>query len=311
MDKNAKILVVGHDDIIENSLFNYFQAQGFRHVYSSSHLPLEVYNQNAVEYFFEKVRPDYVFLGSTQSGGIMINQKHPAEFIYSNLESQNNIIHMAYRFEAKKLVFFAGSCIYPKKSPQPIKEEYLLTGSLEETSEPYSIAKIAGVKMCQSYKRQYGFNAITVILATVYGPGSDVNIETAHVIGALIGKFSEAALRKDKKVTIWGSGRARREFIYTDDFVDATVFLMKKYDSMEVMNVGCGKDVSVAELAGIIKDICGFRGDIEFDKTKPDGTMKKLMSHSRLKKLGWKAKIDLKEGIKRTYEWYTKKLTAV
>lgn len=306
MDKKTRILIVGHNDIIENSLYGYFQSQGFTNVFSSSRIGPDVLNQSAINHFFEGEKPEYVFLASTRSGGISANQKFPAEFIYSNLESQNNIIHAAYKHGVKKLLYFAGSCVYPKETPQPIKEEYLLTGALEATSEPYSVAKIAGIKLCQAYKKQYGFNVIIAIPATVYGPGSDVELETAHVIGALIGKFANAMSKNDKEVVVWGTGAPRREFIFADDFVDACLFLLEKYNDSEMINVGCGQDVSIKELAQIIKGISGFKGKITFDKTKPDGTMAKLTDNSKIIKLGWKAKVDLQSGIEKTYQWYIK-----
>ncbi|HOW35774.1 MAG TPA: GDP-L-fucose synthase [Candidatus Omnitrophota bacterium] len=304
MNHNSAILVVGHDDIIDNSLFNYFKAHNFKKVYSSFRAGLDVLNQGAVRSFLKSKRIDYVFLSSTRSGGIAANQKYAAEFIYSNLESQNNIIHASYQSNVKKLMYFAGSCAYPKETPQPIKEKYLLTGPLESTSEPYSVAKIAGIKLCQAYKRQYGFNTVVAVPSTIYGPGSDVDITTAHVIGALIGKFHEAKSRNKNEVVVWGSGKPRREFLYADDFVDACLFLMNTYEDAEMINVGCGFDVSIKELAEMIAEVSGFKGKIVFDRTKPDGTMRKLMDNSRIKRLGWRPKIGLKEGIKKTYDWY-------
>lgn len=307
MNRHSAILIVGHDDIIDNSLLYYFKAHNFKKVYSSSHAGLDVLSQGAVRSFLKSKKIDYVFLSSARSGGIVANQKYAAEFIYSNLESQNNIIHAAYQSGVKKLMYFAGSCVYPKEAPQPIKEKYLLTGPLEITSEPYSVAKIAGIKLCQTYQRQYGFNAVVAIPSTVYGPGSDADIATAHVIGALIGKFSEAKARDEKKVVVWGSGKPRREFLYADDFVDACLFLMNTYEDAEMINVGCGFDVSIKELAEMIAQISGFKGKIVFDRTKPDGTMRKLMDNSRIKRLGWRPKVSLKEGIRKTYQWCIKK----
>ena len=310
MDRKTKILIVGHNDIIENSLLRYFDSNGFENIFSSSRIAPDFLNQSALFRFFEAQRPEYVFLASTRSGGIAANQKFAAEFIYSNLESQNNVIHASYKFGVRKLLFFAGSCVYPKECPQPIREEYLFTGPLEPTSEAYSIAKIAGIKLCQAYKKQHGFNAIVVIPATVYGPGSDVESETAHVIGALIGKFAAAVSQNDNKVVIWGTGVPRREFLFTDDFVDGCLFLTEKYHGNEMINMGCGTDVSVKELANIIKEISGFKGKIVFDKTKPDGTMKKLMDNTRMTKLGWRAKVPLRDWIEKTYQWYNEEKMA-
>ena len=310
MNKDSKILIVGHNDIIENSLVQYFRENGFKNIFSSSAIALDPAIQPATYHFFSTYRPDYVFLGSTRSGGIEANQKHAAEFIYHNLESQNNIVYAAQKFGTQKLLFFAGSCVYPKECPQPIKEEYLLTGPLEKTSEPYSIAKIAGIKLCQTYKKQFGLNAVVMIPATIYGSGSDTDIETAHVIGALLGKFTEAVENNQPEVIVWGTGAPRREFLHEDDFVSASVFLMEHYDGEEMINVGCGSDVSIKELAQIIAEITGFRGSIKFDSTKPDGTMRKLVDNSRIAKMGWKAKVGLKEGIAKTYQGYKKCLPA-
>lgn len=304
MNKDSKILIVGHNDIIENSLYQHFKTNGYKNVFSSSAIGLNTTVQPSVYDFFQTNRPEYVFLGSVQSGGIEANIKHGAEFIYHNCESQNNIIYAAWKFGVRKLVYFAGSCVYPKVCPQPMKEEYLLTSELEKTSEAYAVAKIAGIKMCQAFKKQYGFNAVVSIPATVYGPGSDTDIETAHVIGALIGKFAEAIKNNQKEVTVWGSGNPRREFMYADDFVDAAVFLMEKYDGEDIINTGCGSDVSIKELAQAIGRVSGFKGNIVFDKTKPDGTMLKLMDNGRITRLGWKGKSKLEDGIEKTYKWY-------
>lgn len=304
MDKQSKILIVGHNDIIENALVAHFQQAGYKNIFSSSALALNPTIQPSVYQFFQKRRPEYVFLASTKSGGIEANMKHSAEFIYHNLESQNNVVYAAHSFGVKKLLYFAGSCIYPKVCPQPIKEEYLLTAPLEPTSEAYSIAKIAGLKLCQHYRRQYQMNNIVAIPATIYGPGSDVDLETAHVIGALIGKFSRAVKENHKEVTVWGTGKPRREFLYVDDFVDACLFLMEHYEEESQIHIGCGTDVSIQELAEIISEIAGFKGNIVLDSTRPDGTMQKLMDNSRITKMGWKAKVGLKEGIRKTYQWY-------
>jgi GDP-L-fucose synthase len=304
MDKQSKILIVGHNDIIERSLTTYFQKSGYSHIFSSSEIALNPIIQPSVYEFFQKYRPDYVFLGSTKSGGIEANIKHSAEFIYHNLESQNNIVYASHMFGVKKLLYFAGSCIYPKVCPQPIKEEHLLTAPLESTSEAYSIAKIAGLRLCQHFCRQHKANNIIAIPATIYGPGSDVDLETAHVIGALIGKFAKAVKENQKEVIVWGTGTPRREFLYADDFVDACLFLMEKYEEEQQIHVGCGYDVSIKELADIIADVSGFKGKIILDASKPDGTMQKLLDNSRITNMGWKAKTSLKEGIQKTYQWY-------
>lgn len=304
MNKDAPILVVGHNDVIEKSLTDHFTADHFTRVFSSSAIALNTAIQPAVYDFFAQHRPEYVFLASTRSGGIEANQKQPAEFIYHNLESQNNVVYAAWKFGVKKLLYFASSCVYPKGCPQPIKPEYLLTGELEETSEPYAVAKIAGIKLCQSYRRQYGLNAIVAVPATIYGPGSDADPATAHVLGALLGKFIDAVKNNSPQVTIWGTGAPQREFLYADDFVAAAIFLMERYNGEEAAHIGCGSDASIKELAKIIREVSGFQGKIAFDTSKPDGTMQKLLDNSRLTKLGWQAKVPLREGIERTYAWH-------
>ncbi|MBF0522071.1 MAG: GDP-L-fucose synthase [Candidatus Omnitrophica bacterium] len=307
MDKNSKIFVVGHNDIIENSLVEYFEASGYTHIISSSKIGINTTIQASVYGFFASERPDYVFLGSTRSGGIEANQKMGAEFMYHNLESQNNIIYAAQKFGVKKLLYLAGSCVYPKVCDQPMKEEYIGTGKMEETSEAYSLAKLAGIKLAQMFHRQYGLNAIVAIPPTVYGPGSDVNLETAHVMGALIGKFANAMKNNQPEVVIWGTGNPRREFLFKDDFAQACSFLMEHYDEEAVINIGCGSDVSIKDLASLIANAAGFKGKLVFDSSKPDGAMRKLLDNSRIAHLGWKAKKELKEGIKETYQWFLNK----
>jgi GDP-L-fucose synthase len=304
MDKNSRILIVGHNNVIEKSLIRHFSSEGFARVVSVSQTGLDVLRQETVEKFFKDEKPAYVFLSSVCSGGIEANQKFPAQFIYENLQAQNNVVHAAYKNGVKKLLFYAASCVYPKEGPSPIKEDSLLTGALEPTSEPYAVAKIAGIKLCQSYRRQHGFKAVVAVPATIYGPGSDTDFATAHVMGALIGKFHQAAKDNQPEVVVWGSGRPRREFLYADDFVSASLFLMERYDDPGLINAGCGRDISVKELAGIIKDVSGFKGKIVFDKTRPDGALSKLLDNRRLSKLGWKPKVGLEEGIEKTYKWY-------
>lgn len=304
MRRNSKIFIVGHNDSVENSLRGYFQAQGYSQVISNTYGIINVLNESQVDIFFKEFEPEYVFLGSLRSGGIAANQKSPAEFIYENIQSQNLVIEAARRWKVKKLLYFSSSCVYPKNAKQPIKESSLLTGPLEETSEAYAVAKIAGTKMCQAYKAQYNFNAIAAVPATLYGPGSDTDIETAHVLGALIAKFHKAKIENAKEVTVWGSGKPRREFLYVDDFASACLFLMENYDGAQLINAGSGVDVTIKQLAGMVKNASGFKGKIIFDTTKPDGTTRKLMDNSRMKKLGWKPKVSLEEGIEKTYQWY-------
>ena len=304
MNKESRILVVGHNDIIENVLYTYFKFSGYTNIFSSSRIGLNPTVQASVYAFFQKVRPEYVFLGSTRSGGIDANVKNPAEFLYHNSESQNNIFYSSQKFGVKKLLYIAGSCVYPKECPQPMKEEHLLTGTLEQTSEPYSVAKIAGIKLCQAFRKQYGLNAIAMVPATVYGPGSDVNIETAHVIGALMGKFVNAVVKGRQKVSVWGTGNPRREFLYIDDFLAAALHLMDYYNGEKPVNVGSGSDVTIKELTETIIRAVGFEGEAVFDETKPDGTMKKLLDSSYVNSLGWKAKVFLDQGIRKTYDGY-------
>ncbi len=303
---NSRIFIVGHKDSVENSLLAGLAGRGFKNVFSNNKTKVNVCDQHKTAEFFKDVKPEYVFLGSIRSGGIGANLKYPAEFIYENCQAQNNVIQAAYCNGAKKLLYFTGSCAYPAFAKQPIKEEALLTGELEKSSEPYSVAKIAGAVMCQAYRRQYGFNAIVAVPATLYGPGSDSDMENAHVMGALIAKFHKAVADGDKEVVVWGTGKARREFLYVDDFVNACVFLMDTYDGAGMINMGCGHDVTIRELASMIAKASGFKGRIAFDTAKPDGTMRKLMDNHRITKLGWEPKVDLEEGIRKTYQWYRK-----
>lgn len=307
MHLDSKIFIVGHNDSIENSLKGYFKIQGFRHVISNAQDRIDVLNPLSVENFFKKFKPAYVFLGSVRSGGIAANQKYPAEFIYENSQAQNLVIEAACHYKVKKLLYFSSSCTYPKDAKQPIVEASLLTGPLEPTSEAYAVAKIAGTKMCQAYRAQYGLNAITAVPATLYGPGSDIDIENAHVLGALIAKFHKAQNEGAQQVVVWGSGKPRREFLYVDDFVSACLFLMEHYDSTEPINIGTGDDVTIQQLAMMIKKVSGFKGKIVFDASKPDGVMRKLMDNSRIRKRGWKPKVSLEEGIEKTYQWYVHK----
>lgn len=307
MNTKSRILIVGHHDIVDNSLRDYFQSQGYENVISSADIALDTTIQSSVYHFFSENRPEYVFLTSTRSGGIQANIEQPAEFIYHNLESQNNVIYAARKFQTKKLLFLASSCVYPKVCVQPMKEDLILTGKMEETSEPYSIAKAAGIKMCQAYKKQYGLNAIVMIPATVFGPGADVDLTRSHVAGALIAKFAEAVKQGKSEIDVWGSGKPRREFLYVDDFVDACLYLMKNYEGEEVVNVGIGQDFSIVELAEKIAKIAGFKGTIKYDLSKPDGTMKKLLDNGRMQQLGWKPKVSFEEGLRRTFEWYINK----
>ena len=306
MDKGAKILVVGHQDIIQKSLNEHLAQEKFRHTTTLVQAGIDVFDQTAVKDFFKREKFEYVFLASTHSGGIEANQKRAAEFIYSNLMSQCNIIDAAYRNGVKKLLLFSSSCVYPKFCPQPIREEYLMTGPMEPTSEAYATAKLAGIRMCQAYRRQYGFNAIVMIPTTVYGPGEDMDPATSHVLGALMAKFHQAVATGAKNVAVWGSGRPRREFLYKEDFARAAVFCMDRYEAEMIINAGIGEDVAIADLAKLMAKVTGFKGEIVFDSSKPDGAMQKLLDSCRFAQLGWTPSVLLSEGITRMYDWYQK-----
>jgi len=307
MHRKSRIFIVGHNDSVENFLRGYFKAQGYSQVISNTQDRINVLDQSKFESFFKKFKPEYVFLGSLRSGGIAANQKYPGEFIYENIQSQSLVIEAAHRCGVKKLLYFASSCVYPKEAKHPIKETSILTGPLEPTSESYAVAKIAGIRTCQAYKAQYGFNVLAVVPATLYGTGSDTDIQTAHVLGALIAKFQKAKIEGASEVVVWGSGKPRREFLYLDDFVSACLFLMEHDQGTDLINVGSGCDVTIKQLASMIKNISGFKGKIKFDTTKPDGTMRKFLDSSRMRKLGWKPKVSLEEGIEKTYRWYVSK----
>jgi GDP-L-fucose synthase len=304
MESDSKIYIAGHTGLVGSAIQRKLKEQGYSNIIGRTREELDLERQTQVEPFFEEQRPEYVFLAAAKVGGIFANNSFPAEFIYSNIMVQTNIIHSAYRTGAKKLLFLGSSCIYPKHCPQPMKEEYLLTGPLEPTNEPYALAKIAGIRTCQSYNRQYGTNYISVMPTNLYGPHDNFDLETSHVIPALIRKFHEAKIQSNSSVTIWGTGSPRREFLHVDDLADACIFLMNHYDESDMINIGCGEDISIAELALLIKDIVGYTGNIEYNIDKPDGTSQKLLDVTKLKGLGWQPKLSLREGIKKTYEWY-------
>lgn len=303
MHKDERIYVAGHRGLVGSALVRKLRAEGYSHLILKTRDELDLTDQRAVEEFFAKERPDYVFLAAAKVGGILANSTYPADFIRINLQIQTNVIDAAYRYGVKKLLFLGSSCIYPKYAPQPMKEEYLLTGPLEPTNEPYAIAKIAGIKMCQAYRRQYGFNAISLMPTNLYGPGDNFDPMTSHVIPALIRKFHEAK-EKGQPVTVWGTGTPRREFLHVDDLADAALFLMKVYEDEAIINVGTGEDISIKELAELIAEVVGFKGEILYDTSKPDGTPRKLLDVSRLFSMGWRPKISLREGIAATYQWF-------
>ncbi|HDM75215.1 MAG TPA: GDP-L-fucose synthase [Deltaproteobacteria bacterium] len=304
MEQNSKIYVAGHRGLVGSAIAGKLRASGYNNLVTRTSKELDLRLQADVNSFFEQERPDYVFLAAAKVGGILANNTYPAEFLYDNLMIQSNIIHYAYVCGVKKLLFLGSSCIYPKLSPQPMKEEYLLDGKLESTNEPYAIAKIAGIKMCQSYNRQYGTNFISIMPTNLYGPNDNFDLETSHALPALLRKFHEAKMNKEPFVKIWGTGSPRREFLYVDDLADACVFLMQNYDEDQIINVGTGEDISIRELALLIKEITGYEGELKFDVSKPDGTPRKLLDVSKLTDLGWEAKTGLRGGITKTYQWY-------
>lgn len=310
MDKASRIYVAGHRGFAGSAICRRLQRDGFHNLILRTRGELDLLSSSAVEAFFENEKPEYVFLAAAKVGGILANNSYPADFLRDNLVIQNNVIDAAYRFGVKKLEFLGSSCIYPKMAPQPIKEEYLLTGPLEPTNEWYAVAKIAGIKMAQAYRKQYGFRAISLMPTNLYGPGDNFDLNSSHVLPALLRKAHEARVSGTPELTVWGTGTVRREFLHVDDLADAAVFLMQAYDDAEIVNVGTGSDVTIRELVEMIQRITGWQGRLVFDTSKPDGTPRKLLDVSRLTALGWRARISLKEGIRSTYEWYQRNCPA-
>jgi len=308
MKTTDKIYVAGHRGLVGSAIYRRLQALGYENLITRTHNELNLTEQEAVRAFFAQEKPDYVFLAAAKVGGIYANNTYPAEFIRDNLQIQTNVIDAAWRNGVQKLQFLGSSCIYPKFAPQPMSEDCLLTGVLEPTNEWYAIAKIAGIKMCQAYKRQYGFNAISLMPTNLYGEGDNFHPENSHVLPALLRRFHEAKVEGKTEVVVWGTGNPRREFLHVDDLADGAIFLMQHYDGEEFVNVGWGEDISIGELAVLIKDIVGFSGKLEFDSSKPDGTPRKLLDISRLRSLGWSPQIGLKEGITSTYAWFREHL---
>lgn len=304
MHSSDPIYVAGHRGLVGSALVRRLRADGATRVILRTRDMLDLCDQAAVNRFFEQERPAYVFLAAARVGGILANSTFPGDFIRENLMVQSNVIDASWRYGARKLLFLGSSCIYPRLAPQPIREEYLLTGPLEETNEPYAIAKIAGLKTVQAYRRQYGFDGICIMPTNLYGPGDNFDLADSHVLPALIRKFDEAKSARAPEVVVWGTGTPRREFLHVDDLADAAVYLMRNYESEDIINVGMGEDVSIAELAAIVREVVGFDGRIVFDSRKPDGTPRKVLDVSRLNALGWRARIGLRDGIHSTYQWY-------
>jgi GDP-L-fucose synthase len=311
MNKDSKIYVAGHRGMVGSAIVRKLQEQGHTNIIMRTSAELDLRNQQAVNAFFEKERPEYVFVAAAKVGGILANNTYRAEFLYDNLMIQSNVIHASYLQGVKKLMFLGSSCIYPKLAPQPLKEEYLLTGELEPTNEPYAIAKIAGIKMCDAYRHQYGCNFISVMPTNLYGPNDNYDLQSSHVLPALIRKFHEAKVNNAPSVVIWGSGSPRREFLHADDLADACYFLMQRYNEPGFVNIGTGEDIPIKDLALLIKEIVGYTGKLEHDLSKPDGTPRKLMDVQRLHSLGWKAKIGLREGIEKVYHEFSQRYSSV
>lgn len=312
MNKNSKIYVAGHRGLVGSSIVRLLEKKGYKNLILKTRQELDLLDQQVVSDFFKKEKPEYVFLAAAKVGGIMANKTYPASFIYDNLQIQNNIIHQSYLSGVKKLLFLGSVCIYPKLCPTPVKEEYLLSGYLEPTNEPYAIAKIAGLKMCQSYNRQYGTNFIGIMPANLYGYNDNFDLNSSHVLPAMIRKFHEAKAGGQREIILWGSGKPKREFLFVDDMAEACLFAMNKFDPTSeqnekgeiFFNIGAGDDITIRELSELVREIVGFKGKIKWDKTKPDGTPKRLLDISKALNLGWKPKTDLSKGIKMTYDWY-------
>ena len=303
MGKNSKIYVAGHRGMVGSAILRKLRELGYNNIIYRTHQELNLTRQNSVEEFFDKERPEFVFLAAAKVGGIWANHTYPADFIYDNMVIQTNIIHASYEFKVKKLLFLGSSCIYPKQCPQPMKENHLLSGYLEPTNEPYAVAKIAGIKMCQAYNRQYGTNFISVMPTNLYGPYDNFDLETSHVLPALIRKCHEAKVSEAKEMEVWGTGTPKREFLHVNDLSDACVYLMNTFTDNEIINIGVGEDLTIRELAELISKIVGFEGKLRFDITKPDGTPVKRLDVTKLNAAGWRATIPLKRGIEETYKW--------
>ena len=308
MDKNAKIYVAGHRGLVGSALMRRLDKAGYRNLITRTHKELDLLNQAAVHDFMRTEKPDYIFLAAAKVGGIHANNELRADFIYMNLVIETNVVHAAYENNVGGLMFLGSSCIYPRECPQPMKEEHLLSGPLEQTNEPYAVAKIAGIKLCESFNRQYGTKYISVMPTNLYGPNDNFDLQSSHVLPALMRKIHEAKLNGDKTVPIWGTGKPMREFLHVDDMADGCVFLMEKGIGDGIYNIGVGADVTIREAAETIREVVGYEGEFEFDTSMPDGTPRKLLDVSRMNELGWKAGYSLKDGLQQTYQWYLENL---
>lgn len=304
MIRSSRIYVAGHNGLVGSAIVRRLERQGYESLITRSHAELDLTDQVATSAFFDEQRPEYVFLAAAKVGGILANQTYPADFIRENLLIQTNAIEAAYRSGVRKLVFLGSSCIYPRLAPQPIKEAYLMTGALEPTNEAYAVAKIAGLAMIDAYRKQFGFNGVSLMPTNLYGPGDNFDLDTSHVVPALMRKFHEAKVSEAASVVVWGTGTPMREFLHVDDLADAATFLMDKFDGDGIVNIGVGSEVSIAELAALIAEVVGYQGEIEYDASKPNGTPRKLLDNSRLLSLGWRPRIALKKGLTSTYKWY-------
>ncbi len=311
MEKQASIYVAGHRGLVGSAIVRCLKSRGYENLLLRTSSELDLKEQGAVRDFFAAEKPDYVILAAAKVGGILANDTYPAEFIYDNLMMEANVVDAAYRNGVKKMLALGSTCIYPKMAPQPLKEEYLLTGPLEPTNEWYAVAKIAGIKLCQAYRKQYGCDFIAAMPTNLYGPGDNFDLQKSHVLPAMIRKFHEAKENKSSAVTLWGTGAPLREFLHVDDLADACLFLMDSYSGEEIVNIGVGHDISILELANIVRRAVGFEGDIEFDTSKPDGTPRKLVDTGKINSMGWKASIELEEGVNSTYQWFLDNLSAL
>jgi GDP-L-fucose synthase len=303
-DTTASVYVAGHRGMVGAAIVRSLEAAGFHHILTRSSAEMDLRDQAAVNAFFAETAPDYVFLAAARVGGILANDSYPADFLYDNLAIETNVIHAAYRQRVKKLLFLGSTCIYPRRAPQPLQEESLLTGPLEPTNEWYAVAKIAGIKLCQAYRRQHGCDFISAMPTNLYGPGDNYDLERSHVIPAMLRKMHDAKQRGDRAVTLWGTGTPLREFLHVDDLADALLFLMQRYSGEPHVNVGVGQDLSIRELAELVREVVGFEGELDFDTSKPDGTPRKLVDTSRINALGWQAKTPLRAGLEEAYAWF-------